>query len=354
MARKLSKAEAEAVLRDVESHRAELGEVLKALPPDVDPELAADAAMTLVWKGVWTESWRFARACGRLPPPAIRAVLRRLPAAPGPHAVVLRDLVPLELDDAALEAAWGGALQALLDLQTSYGWGSKQKRAKLQALAAEPRLLGAVQAAAGACEEAPVDLLAVLAIDASEASVDALLPHVERAAREKDRGLDLLQRLRTHARSTPTLDALLARVEGLLEAREAASPALLLARELGFGEVETFWFFTLFGSTGLDRSNVPVYQVSLRVDSREADWLSVHVSGPVGMELRIPGTSFGADAVHRDELGLGRCAASELPQWLARSARKLGVTWSLSQVDPSTSVRGKKRERLARWLRGEG
>jgi len=255
--KRLSREEAERQLRGARS------EVLQRLPEDVDPELAAEVALALVTSHEFNPTWLFARRCRKLPPPVIRALLAKLPSVTPRRwwAVFLQEAVRDEGDDAQLSAHFLSALDALLDLQTTYAWGSKQRRAKLKALAVSPRFLAAVQAAVVGDEAAPLDLLAVLAADGSEPSIDALMPALSRAHAEQSELLDRLEHLETHAARTPAMETLLA----------------------------------------------------------------------------------------SDELGLGRCEAAQLPEWLSRAQVTLGIHWSTNDGCVS-GLRGKKRDAFARWL----
>lgn len=344
--------EVETVLRTQHHERSSLLEVLKALPDDVDPALAARAAVGLIGDS-YHSTWLFARTCRRLPVPVIRACLELLEADRRPHAFILREYVRREAKDDVLAVDWDEALQVLLGLETTYAWGSKQKRAKFQALADQPRVLQALQTAAVACEQVSLDLLAVLAADGSEASLDALIPHIERAVRQQDWELDRLQDLRTHARSTPVMDDLFSRMKALFEARQARSPALGLAKALGFGELDAFWFQVHISSPEFDGAPAYMHQVHLSVDSRSATWfhVSLSASNPADM-LRPRSTSFNSDKVYCDDLGLGTCVPSDFPAWLAASAERLRTRWNFDQLSLGTSLRGKKRNQLERWLRG--
>ena len=317
MARRLPTQELESVLRSPQESRARFLDVLKALPEDVNPVLAARAALSLFRDG-YKGLWLFARTCRRLPAPVIRAVLEQLVEDRRPHAFFLREYVPSDASESTLTATWDAAMQALLDLDTTYAWGSKQKKAKFQALADNASILHALQTAAVASEQVPLDMLAVLAADGSDASVDALIPHVERAVTSQSWELDRLRYLRKHARSTPAMDSMFTRLEALLDTRKATSPALAFARELGFGEPATFWFQAYLASPAFD--DVPAYrhQVHLEVDSRSAVWFRVSLSEVT--PLAPPGTP---------------------------------TRWSFETLSLRTSVRGQKRDQLERWLRGE-
>ena len=104
-------------------------DALKALPDDVDPALAARAAVSLIGDSShpsYHPTWLFARTCRRLPVPVIHAVLDLMEADHTPHAFFLREFVRRDLGTDALAAEWDAAMQTLLDLQTTYAWGSKQ------------------------------------------------------------------------------------------------------------------------------------------------------------------------------------------------------------------------------------
>jgi hypothetical protein len=352
----LTLREVQAVLEAPDKDRSRLLDVLKALPEDVDPTLASRAARSLIPKPPHDGphiTWTFARTCRKLPAPVIHALLEQLEEDRRSHAFFLREAVPRDAGDAELTAAWAAALQALLDLDSSYAWGSMQRKAKLQALAREPRMLQAIQTAAVACEAVSLDMLAVLAADASEASIDALIPHVERAMRLQDQNLDRLQLLRTHARSTPVLNDFFARIQAQFDTRQAHSPALRFARELGFGERDTFWFRVYLMSDEREVAPAYRYHAHMSVDSSSDTWFSISVSksDPTsGSTARS--TSFTSKETRRDELELGTCEPAGLPAWLARAEEKLGVRWDHDEAFRSTSLRGTKRARLEQWLRG--
>lgn len=104
-------------------------------------------------------------------------------------------------DEAAPRASWRAAVNALKAFGAFYTWGSKPKRERLTAIAKQPRLLAAVQTAAVGASEVPDEYLAVLAIDGSDASLDALFPHFDAAMKDPTR-LDALARLTTFAKQT--------------------------------------------------------------------------------------------------------------------------------------------------------
>lgn len=141
-----------------------------------------------------------------MPLPVIREVLERLPQMP--HAVFIRELFD------GTQASWAEALEAAL---------------RLKKLAQNPRVL-----AARGVRELP--FLAVLAIDGSEASVDALLPHFVHAVSTQDEALEDLAMQKTHASSTKPMQAMFKQLAAAHASRRRASPALILLRRFGFDE----------------------------------------------------------------------------------------------------------------------
>lgn len=340
----------EAALREALAKGQWAYQYLKALPAGVDPALAAEAALT----AVEARPWAMANTCRRLPVPVVREAMARLPERKGPWSTLLRVLVDPSLPDEALADRWRFALETVLSLMTSYGWGSKQRKAKIRSLAEDAEVLAAVQATAASSAIVPLDMLAVLAFDGSDASVDALIPHVGRAAESRDVRLDRLEKLKVHARPTPAVTAMLESVTAMLAERNAASPALELPPLIGLGTLDVFWFSGWFGSVERNGSRVPAVQGSVSIDSREVTWFNVWLSRVEPLPSnRSVSTSFSNEKVRSDALGLGTCAPAELPAWLARGAKTLGVTLDPATLTPRTNLRGAKRERLYAWLRGE-
>jgi hypothetical protein len=323
--------------------RVDISKAMRSLPPTVDVALVVGVVEKLIDRKFW-----IGRLCKKLPPRAIRAVL----AAPMAHAnhLFLRMAVSPDASDSVLAQRWQHALETLLDLE-SYEWGSKQKRAKIAKVVADAHALAAIQAtvAHSKSREIGADMLAVLVADGSTASYDALVTHIDAAFSAGDSRLDLLARLRSYAARTPALDVLFAELDGALQTRNDISPALALGPIIGIGEVSLLWFDVWLASARITTNHVPWIQGSIRIDSRSATWFYVH-AGTVEPDGGHKGTYFHTDTLARDELGLGRCEAADLPRWLASAAAKLAITWAPFQ--PRSNLRGKKRERIARWLAG--
>ena len=314
-------AEAE-LRRAVGNTTLPMGALIEALPVGVDPVLAAN---------VLEHRLRLVRFEGKyLPEPVVRELLAR--ELDDTQHVFLRLAVPL---DRPVVQAWKHALGALRDLSLQYAWGSRQKRARFRGLADDPVALAAIQGTVAHRTDVPIDWLAVLAADGGAASIDALVSHLDAALVGRDVRLDRLEQLRVHAADTPPMRALLAEIDDTLGHRRAESPALALAGAIGIAAPPELWFRAVMLSLAYEMNGQIV------VDSRRADWFSVIVFG------RGKRTRFGVDVSTEDELALGRCDAHELPAWLARAAKRLGVRW---KINLRTGLRGQARTRLRAWL----
>jgi hypothetical protein len=336
---------AEAALRDPKSR--EKLEAFRRLPPNVDTALVTRAVIALYDDGDGKDLWLFARNCRVLPPAAIRGSLAAVAKVPGAEGVFLQEAVPLELSDGELVKAWARALQALLDLNHSAAWGSAIRKTKFKAIAADPTLLRAAQTAVVASDDPPLELLAVLAIDASEASVDALLPVFSKGA--ADTRLELLK---VHATRNESMKAMLEAVTARQAKKEQASPAVaFVSRALELEKpLDSVKVMVWLSSEQTNRNKVPAYQGSLSIDSSWSAWWSVSLTR-VTDAIDYKTTSFGADETRHDDLGLGGSTIEGLPHWLARAARKLKIRWRRGSA--SGSLRGKKRDQFAAWLFSE-
>ncbi|HEY3805221.1 MAG TPA: hypothetical protein VGL61_21575 [Kofleriaceae bacterium] len=276
------------------------------------------------------------------------AFVRAFVAAESRNArhVLLELAVPADLPDDELMTRWRRAVEALRGLDLTHAWGAKPRRERFRALAADPVMLAAIQGAAALGENVPIDMLAVLVADGSDASIDALIPHLGNALDKRDSRLDRLRRLRTHAADTPRMRALLAELDDTYDARNASSPALALGPIIGIGGVSLLWFDARIWSREVYAGHTARVQGTISVDSRRTDWFRVYVS-----EYGVQGsTRFGSHVAAEDHHGVGACDAADLPAWLAATAKHLRVTWD--DYFLSSNLRGTKRERIAAWLDG--
>jgi len=354
MAKPLSKERAESILRGDDMAAAR--KAVKRLPADIDPSLVCPDMISAL-----SNDWSFARTYDAVPAVVIREFLRQI----GPIvadasrddryvALLISSVVSSDSNansdsnDETLTKAWQLALQTILDLNLSYGWGSKKRRERFVSIAQQSILLAAIRIVAVACKRPKLDVLAVLVADGSDESIDALMPHFD-AAEDDGPRLEQLGYLRVHANpSSEAVSALLDRLDERLAKRSAESPALDLAKHIGIDVGDLFWFSASVSSKELNRSNVSCYQAHVSVDSRGKDWFSVNVSR-VGLGGRAR-SSFSSVRSLVDELELGDCEPSELPAWFAAAAKKLEISWRTSV---RSNVRGGKRSRISEWLVSE-
>ena len=287
------------------------------------------------------ETTRLGRWGRKLPAHVIRGVLAA--TSDGQNHLFLRLAVDDEGDDKKLARSWARAVQAIVDCSQLDSWGSKTRRARTRALANDARVLQAIQGTVAHVKTPSDDMLAVLVADGSAASIDALVPHVDR------NNLELWNRLRVHAKRTPALDALFAEVEQALDDRVATSPANALGAVIGIGKVDVLWFDASISSD--ERAGtVSRYQGRVKVDSRDANWFEVSIVDISGVFTSgvWRQTQFGSTTITSDDLQLGRCDAAGVPAWLARAASSLGITWEAPYL--RSGLRGAKRDRIATWL----
>lgn len=322
---------------------ADLGKTMRSLPAGIDAALVAKVVLMMI-----DRPFGLGRTCKQIPPRAIQEVLAT--ETPGPNHLFLRLAVPTDLPAPLLSTRWAAALQALLDLDTEYAWGSRRKRAKFAKLAGDPIMLPAIQGTVAGSPEVSLAMLAVLAVDGSDTSYDALVSHIDTAFKAGDRRLDMLRHLRTHAAHTPALDALFAEIDGAIRARNDASPALALGPIIGVGAVKALWFTVSLASTRRTRNRVPWIQGGLAIDSRSKAWFSASLSTVEPDFSAGKSTRFDATELQLDQLGLGRCDPAALPRWLADAAARLDITWDFTIA--RSSLRGAKRDRVLAWLRG--
>ncbi|MBL8924254.1 MAG: hypothetical protein JNJ54_35725 [Myxococcaceae bacterium] len=292
-------------------------------------------------------SWyRFARSTEAATPEVVRGVLAGLEAwvaqparSPGARerrkaaSLFLRAAVD-ETDDGRLRATWRAAVNALKVFESQYAWGSKEKATRLADARSDARLVEAARAAAVGSTVVPLELLAVLAMEGSEASADALMPHVERAL-TNEAHLEPLSRLGRYAAKTKAMTGLLGLVESRLDAARGASPVMVLAKSLGLASGARFRVEVRVPGRG-----VTACFVSLD-SARPGPAFSGWVQGASRDQHRM---------LHRED-GTTVCALPELPAWLARAAEELGTTWRFDAVT-SSHLRGKRLGAFLAWLAG--
>ncbi|MCP3100556.1 hypothetical protein LZ198_16930 [Myxococcus sp. K15C18031901] len=346
----------EAVVLGLSRDRDAVIQGLRSLAADVDADRAAKLVVSLL-RATWGDCSTVGRGCQQLPAPTIQRVIGLLEGERSARAVFLREVVDPAASEADLRAAWRMALQGLMVVEAFKGRVTKAVKEKLLGVASRPVLLQAIQTTTVACEDVPSGMLAVLTVDASDASLDALIPHFECAMETQCDALDSLVALRVLSRASPTLDDLFARANVLLRARRARSPALAFARELGFGERKVFWFELRVQSreTMTRESGSCRLRCHVAVDSRAADWFQCYLTYDDWRHFlcRFDATPRREDFC-ADSLGSGLLDPLELPDWLARAVERFGTSWEFGGMELTTSVRDGGWDRLARWVGGGG
>lgn len=283
--------------------------------------------------------YRFARSTEALKAGGIAQVLDALSRErpKDPCVVFLRNAV----DPQALEATWRPAVNALKQFQADSSWGSKEKRERLTAVARDARLLAALQSTTVASVDVPVEFLAVLIIDGTESSTDAVLPHFDRATRDAVR-LEKLSALATFAKGKPQYAAMLKHLDDAAAGQHEKSSVLALGKQLGIASTPRFR--VQLRMEGTPRANV---WCDVQLDSGAAVDLSVWLSTGVGQSASVQ--HFTSLGVQRDDLGLGACPVEKLPEWLQRAEKELGLRWN-RQTARATYLKGKRLAVFLSWL----
>lgn len=190
--------------------------LFRTLPAGVEVGVLTGAALHFVERD-W---WRFSRSAGALPPAVIRELLRVFSQPPpSTFSVFMQALLRAESPDEELALEWKRALRQYLSLNATAAFGSKLKTDKLTALAANPRVVSALQAVAVGTS-ASLSVLGVLAIDGSPESLDALLPYFV-SVTSTSSGLVWFHKLRKVAKRTPGMVSMLSQIEAQLEASKS-------------------------------------------------------------------------------------------------------------------------------------
>lgn len=316
---------------------------LRAVPDGVSPPVVAEAAAQLLAQ-VGNGPWFFARNCQGLPAPVIEALLVRLEQEPGGLPIFLREAMRLR-GSLSVSEAWRTALLAVLDLTSSYAWGSKQLKAKFRALAGDPRMLASIQAAVVGARMVPLSLLAVLATHGGEEAADALLTVFEKGRH------GAIEQLATHAAKTPAMQALLASSTQAAEAAEKSGPFSQFALAAWGFEVPRGRVSISFGSE--ERGTIPGqqelsrYQGGVHFSTSGGAWWTVSLTDITESNPREASIGF-SPTFNRTAMGLEACAVEEIPEWIANAGRVLKTRWRPPTV--WGSVRGKKRDVIAAWL----
>lgn len=247
-----------------------------------------------------------------------------------------KDIAVLEM--LRLGVSWRDAMKVMFDLECAWGWGSKQLKKKFKTNAARPEVVTALQAAVLVSPKPDDHMLAILAVDGSEASVDALLPIF--ASGKNDL---LLERLKVHAAKTPALTAMFEQVRGRIATRAAGNPATNFINRVLDADLKSVDIDFHFQSRTLRGSSAKPINAQLRLTSREGKpWWSLWmhefaqvIECKANKPILVPFTFTSIEGV---------------PAWLEAYRKQRGVKWV--RPDLTGTLRGKKREAFARWVLG--
>ncbi len=274
-----------------------------------------------------------------------RASKKRQPAHSGllSAATYLKAMVG-DATGPELVRCWQKAMTGLDGIQAYQYASRKQKAAKLASLARDGQFVAAWQAAAVGADWLPLDVLSLLLVDATDASIDALLPHVERALTDPER-LAMFEEAARY--ETPATAALFARMRGELSSQRAASPVLALGERFGLASKGRFRLTVEVRATKpakRTRTEVTYDVATVTFDSNNDPGFGLSR----GQRSRTQGAgSTGSSSWAR---GVA-CSLDTLPQALAKLATKDHLEWDFDAV--TTRPLGPKRAAaLLDWLRG--
>lgn len=292
----------------------------------------AEAAAAVRWKD-------FVRAARQVEKKDRAALLTSLDARPGLGRTALFQVFLKHLSTQSPKT-WADGLQALHDLTIQ-----SPRDAALEAIAANPPLLEALQGAVGAKPDVPdFAAIKVLCIDGSPASIDALLPVVHHAVQSGgptlDRLLQIERFVRKQRRVLPApIEPVFALLHERAETRHEASGVVAVFTQLGLEARRCAFRLTLQSDE---------FGVELFANSEKAhDGFALYVTRPAAPQSR-PIYAAHQVNVSNDERNLGPCSVAEFPQWLARAATAIPTQWRAESVSVEAS-KAQVRERIGAW-----
>ena len=192
--------------------------------------------------------------------------------------------------------------------------------------------------------------LSVLAEDASEESIDALLPFVHEALKKRDESLDVLRGVvRWRKKPKPALTPLIHLLEETAQSRAGVAQREPFARTLGLKTVPKKLSFRWWAQAAAKVKGV-AWGAGLKVDCDAEPWFTVQLNHlDVRPRCSTRFQSNGAEELN--ELALPRLASLEaFPAWFADVSRTLQIRWTRSGL-LGASLRGSGRSALEVWLR---
>lgn len=312
---------------------------IASLQPGVDPDLVSRAMATALDAG-----WSLVPDCRKLPDEYVPLLLQVLQTRSPADRIFLQTWLH---DDQAPGPQLRQAAEWLHQLRMvdNHPMG----RARLARLAANPRGLEATQAVVAAgIEEGR--MLALLAHDGSEGSVDILTPLVLRALEKRDETLDLLLTWLSPFAKGPLLARALQELDRATDAREHAAPLKELLQRLGVKGPHLHLDVVLpsrQSAAGISRASVWIV-----IQSRQLPHVRVSVSRHrAGLTEHFRVDDGKLDPMNSLSLEPPRDLEA-LPAWIADVARQLSVGWMMAPERVTSSLRGAARQKAVDWLRG--
>lgn len=231
------------------------------------------------------------------------------------------------------------AMEAYEALHEMKSFGSARARRVLAGLTARPELVRACQALVVGDPLARLSMVAVLVLDGSAESIDALLQFLQYEPSERD--------CRALARLVPAKSDI---AKLLLEPRKTGASAAAFSKALGLhaghSKVEV-WFGSRLANGEEGRLSG-----TFTLDPTARAWWWVYLEREHRTRLfETEGElAFGAEGVGENSLNAKPPSAiDEVPTWLAAFGQRNKVSWLLQRVDGRLSRKGK--DQLAKWLR---
>ena len=295
--------------------------------------LDSKTALTLLGRGgvFWAKFAAFARDLSAKQILALMAALEK--RASHDATIFLRALLDTSSDQSVL-ATWREGLEGLQSIQ-SYPFDATKKAKKLRQIAKSDRVLAAWQAAAVGSARVQTDVLALLLIDSSEASIDALMPLFQRSLGVPAR----LEQLESVARyETPATAAMFGLTRQALSASRGTSPVLAFGEKLGLASKGRFRVTVrVRAKKRPKRFTFDFAQLVLDSDGHPGFMLTR------GQETITPSSS----SMWQRQI---RCGLTAIPRALAKIAREAKLEWDFegATIKPGGTARAAA---LLEWLR---
>ncbi len=300
---------------------------LAKLPAGIDPKLV-ERAMRFVFPHV------LAKLCARLLPEYVPVAWRVVAKLKTSEAAFFQNL---EFGDPVARLHAGATwLTALAAAKTA---------AQLDALASDRAALDAARAAVVARGAHP-DFVRLLAHDGDDASIDALIPVIDRALKTGGKELDQLGDLLRTSRG-PRIASIRTELDAARAQRNSESPVLALVRSFGEKRARATLDFQIDSTQrrpGLTR--------------KASAWIVLDSTRVPNVAATVSWNTYNHQLTRWEDGTLIRNAAkvgaprglADLPRWLAASAKKLGITWDRRTLRITTTLRGKVSDTAVTWL----